>query len=444
MLATFLLASAAAAPPLQAAAETPARQGDRQIVLRLTPLEMLGAAERALASGQRETAAGIYQALEEDPDPAIRNEARFRRARLALAAGAITKAASLLRRILDERPDAAPVRLELARSLQLIGDTDSALRELRAAQAGGLPPAVARLVDRYSEALRAGRPLGASVEIALAPDSNINRATRSDTLGTVIGDFDIDPESKAASGLGLSLKAQAFRRLPLGKGDHGLLGRAGLIADLYGKSRFNDIAIDLAAGPELHLDRNRINIELGATARWFGQKPFLRSARVGARWTRPLGTRAQINAGASAALVDHAFNDLQDGKAFSAQAGIERALSPVTGVGLNLAVDRQSLKDPGYSTTAWRSTILGWRELGRTTLTVSASYGRLKADERLLLFPEKRSESWSRFALGATFRQLGVAGFAPVLRISTERNRSTIEFYDFRRTRTEVGIARSF
>ena len=76
----------------------------------------------------------------------------------------------------------------------------------------GLPPAVARLVDRYSEALRAARPCGASLEIALAPDSNINRATRSDTLGTVLGDFDIDKDSKAKSGTGLSLHGQAYRR----------------------------------------------------------------------------------------------------------------------------------------------------------------------------------------------------------------------------------------
>ena len=81
-----------------------------------------------------------------------------------------------------------------------------------------------RLIDRYSEALRAARPAGASFEIALAPDSNINRATRSDTLGTIFGDFDISKDSKARSGTGLSLRGQAYRRLSIGGGDSLLSG----------------------------------------------------------------------------------------------------------------------------------------------------------------------------------------------------------------------------
>jgi hypothetical protein len=41
-------------------------------------------------------------------------------------------------------------------------------------------------------------------------------------------------------------------------------------------------------------------------------------------------------------------------------------------------------------------------------------------------------------------RQLEVAGFAPVARISVERNASSIAFYDYRRTRTEFGVVRAF
>jgi hypothetical protein len=78
------------------------------------------------------------------------------------------------------------------------------------------------------------------------------------------------------------------------------------------------------------------------------------------------------------------------------------------------------------------------------TLTAEAEFGRLHADERLLLFPDKRSERYSRLSLGTTFRQLEFRGFAPVARFSIERNRSTIAFYDFRRTRSELGFVRAF
>lgn len=412
--------------------------------LRLTPAEMFRLADLAIAKGDGRTVAAIYSALEQDPNGDVRAEARFRHSKQLMQQNRNREAAVLLRRVLDDRPEATGVRLELAHLLQILGDPDGALREVRAAQAAGLPPAVARMVDRYSEALRATRPTGASFEIALAPDSNINRATRSGTLGTVFGDFDIDHDSKAKSGLGLSMRGQAYRRLTLGKSDHSLLVRLSGYGDLYGKSSFNDIAADIAAGPELRFDRNQLNLEVGATQRWFGQKPFMRSARLGATWTRPFGNRTQLRASGSAAIVDNQFNDLQDGKAYSGQIGVERALSPTTGVALNLSVDRQSLRDPGYSTTGWRAGLTGWKDIGRATVTASVEFGQLRADERLALFPDKRSDRYSRLTVGATLRQLTFGGFAPVARFTIERNRSSIQFYDYRRTRSELAIVHAF
>ncbi len=291
--------------------------------------------------------------------------------------------------------------------------------------------------------LRAARPAGASFEIALAPDSNINRATRSDTLGTIFGDFDISKDSKARSGTGLSLRGQAYRRLSIGGGDS-LLFRLSGFGDLYAKTKFNDVALDLAGGPELRLGRNQLNLELGTTQRWFGQKPFMRSAQIRATWTRPLGRRMQLRLNTIASLIENQLNDLQDGKGYSARIDVERELSPTTGIGANLSLDREALKDPGYSTSGWRAGLVGWRDLGRMTFTAEAQFGKLHADERLVLFPNRRSDRYASLSLGATFRQLQWRGFAPLARFTIERNRSTIAFYDYRRTRAELGVVRAF
>ena len=409
-----------------------------------SPAQMLDLAEQLVQRGSLADAETILSLLSRDPDPDIRNEARFRLAKLLQSERKSTRAAELLRSIIDEKPDAAPVRLQLAQLLENIGDVDGALRQVRAAQAAGLPPNVARLVDRYSEALRARRPFGGSFQVALAPDSNINHATRSDTLGTVIGDFDIGDDAKAKSGTGIALQGQVYRRFGIGLGGANVLARASGFADLYRKTRFNDVALDFAAGPELQLGGDRLNIEAGVLEHWYGQKPFIRGARLGASYSHPLGLRSLVRLNASAMLLDNRLNDLEDGKDYSAQAEFEHALSATTGVALSLSGDRQSLKDAGYSTTAWRAGLTGWRELGRVTITGGLQLGRLNADERLVLFPDKRADRYSRIELGAAFRQLQWRGFAPLARFSIERNRSTIAFYDYRRTRTEIGITRAF
>ncbi|HEX8840306.1 MAG TPA: surface lipoprotein assembly modifier, partial [Sphingomicrobium sp.] len=287
------------------------------------------------------------------------------------------------------------------------------------------------------------RPFGGSFQFAVAPDSNINRATRSDTLGTIFGDFDIAKDAKAKSGTGLALTGQAYRRLSL-SGASSLLVRLSGFANLYRRTAFNDIAADLAVGPEFNWRRSRLQLELGSTQRWFGQKPFVRSVRIGETFSQALGGRMLVRLSGSAALVDNQLNDLQDGKVYSAQVGVERALTPTTGIAARIGIDRQSLRDPGYATTGWRAGLTGWHDFGRATVTADAELGRLRADERLLLFPDKRSDRYSRLSLGATFRQLQFRGFAPVARFTIERNRSTIAFYDYKRTRTELGLARAF
>jgi hypothetical protein len=415
-----------------------------ELILHASPAQMLGIADDLTLRGDTKYALQILELLSKDPDTDVRNEARYRRSTLLRVAGSNSEAAVLLRQILDEKPDAAAVRLQFAQLLDQMGDKEGAFRQLRAAQASGLPTDVARIVDRYSEALRAARPRGATFEIAIAPDSNISKSTNADRLRTVIGDFEIGQDSKAKSGIGLAVTGQAFRRFALGESNQSMLVRLGGSANLYRKTDFNDVALDLAAGPELELGSNRLNLEIGATMRWYGQKPFQRSARVAAVLARPIGARTQLWLKAAASVVDNCVNDLEDGKSYWAQLRLERALNSTSGASLSLTGSRESLRDPGYSTRSWRVGVLGWRDVGRSTITAEFELGRLHADERLSLFPEARGDRLTRLTFGAVFRQLTFVGFAPISRLIIERNRSSIAFYDYSRMRTEIGIVRAF
>jgi len=433
-----ILAAIVAGTVAAAAGDVPRQE------LQLNAVQMFKLAEVRQAAGDLTVAAQLYAALEADPDRDIRAEARFRHAKLLLASRRTTEAAVLLRHLIDERPDATAVRLQLAQLLDGLGDKDAAWREIRAIQASGLPPSVARLVDRYSEALRAARPFGANFEVAVAPDSNINHATSEDHLGTVFGDFDIGKESKARSGTGMALRGQVYRRFSFVEQGPQLLVRMSGFGNVYKQSRFNDLALDLAGGPELSIGRSRINVEVGATQRWFGQRPYMRSLRLGASVIRPLGRRTEVRLTGAGALIDNWLNDLQDGRTFSGEVGIERALSATAGVALISSLARESLKDLGYSTTSWHVGLLGWKDIGRVTLTANGEVGRLRGDERLALFPEARSDRLARLSIAARVRRFNFGGFAPVARFVIERNRSTIAFYDYSRRRTEFGFERAF
>lgn len=407
----------------------------------LTPAELFAFAEQAAATGDLATAETALRALATNPDPELRTEARFRLALLlADRLGRHRDAAIELRRILDEKPDAQRVRVELARMQLMMGNTGQAEREFRAAQARGLPPDVERLVRFYANALSATKPVGASFELALAPDSNINRATRSDTLGTIIGDFDLSEDAKAQSGLGLGLRGQGYFRMPLNE-DARLLVRLSGNADIYRQSQFNDMAVSFQAGPEVISGADRISFAVQTTWRWFGQRLYSKAYGATADWRHPLGGRSQLNVEANAQRVDYRPNPLQDGASLGLSAGLDHAFSQRFGGGIQVQGQRMTARDPGYALASGGVSGYLFREVGPSTLALSLGYSRLEADARLFLYPERRRDDRYSAALSATFRQVRIGPFAPLLRLRYERNRSSVEIYDFNRVAGDVGLS---
>lgn len=409
----------------------------------LSPGEVFRIAEEAQQHGDIATAEIVYRALTDDRSSELRNEARFRLAMIYASQREYTQSALLLQQIVDEQPSALRVRLELARILALLGDLRGARRELRAAEAGRLPPDVAQVVDRFSAALRSEKSFGGSLNAAYVLDSNINRATRSDTLGTVIGDFVLDKNAKARSGEGLALDGQVFQRVDLG-GTVTLLGTVSGSGAFYNASQFDDVALVAKLGPELQMLRSHVIIGATVGRRWFGGQLFTGSIGAALDVTQPLSASVQLHVSATADQVDNHQNPLETGAEISGTTTFEKTLSVRAGAGFALTGVRRSLRDPGYSTTSAQVSFFGYRQLGKTAVAASVSVGRLLADRRLLLFPERRSEWFVRGIFGATFRQFAVRGFAPTARLTFERNRSTIGLYDYRRMAVDVGVTRAF
>ena len=411
---------------------------------RMTPAQLFDFAAQAAARGDMTTAEAALRALTANPDAAIRNEARFRLARLiAPQTGRKAEAAILCRHILDEQPNAAPVRLELARLDAELGHMAAAGRELRAARALDLPPDVSRAVRFYQQALDAIRPIGGSVEIALAPDTNINRATSGSSLNTAIGDFTLSRDAQASSGIGVVARAQAFARVPLDP-QLTMVVRLSGSANIYRDPEFDDIVVAPQIGPEWSKGPDRINLSLGPGWRWYGADPYTFSIGESLDWQHRLGKRAQIRAGLSHAFVRNERDNLETGAAWGATGGLDRAFTARSGGGFSLNANRQGARDPGYAITGGGFSPYLYREVGHATLTATLTYSHLAADQRLSLFTDRRIDNAYGVSLAATLRQIRIGSLAPLVRLRLDRNRSTVQIYDYKRVAGEVGLSSAF
>ena len=433
-----LLCLSAISPAL---AEAPSPQTQ---AVQLTAQQLFAFADAARDRGDFATADAAYRALATNPSIDLRSEARFRLAlMLAYRQHKLADAGVVLRQILDEQAKAARVRLELARIDALLGHMGAADRELRAAEAAGLPPAVEQQVQFYAQALDAKRPVGGSLSVSLAPDSNINHATSSNTLNTIIGQFQLNNQAQAQSGVGLASQAQGFVRQAYSS-TVSLLAQLSGSANIYRQSTFDDLILAPQIGPEINLGRDRLSVALGPAWRWYGNVPYTFSLAASGDWQHRLTTREQLRVNASFAHVDNRLNALQTGDAYALSAGFDRAISARFGLGAQLSGNRQSAQDPGYATAAGAISLYGWREFGKTTVSANLSYTHLEADARLSLFPARRIDNDFASSLAITLRQLRVGTISPVLRLRYEKSASTVELYDYHRLSGELGIATAF
>ena len=412
-------------------------------VVKVSAGQLFKRADQAEKSGDWATAQTIYRALAQDSNLDIRNEARFRHAELLTRLHKPAEAAVLYRAILDEKPDAARVRLELAAVLAQMGDLSRARRELRQVQAGGLPPEVAQVVNQYAAALRSVKPWGGSFELALAPDSNINRATDAKTLDTVVAPLNLSDEARQRSGLGLKGSGQIYLRADVGK-DLALVPRISGQSAVYRASQFNDISASAQLGLEWRSKADRLTPSAGYTWRWYGGDLYARTQSLSLDWLHPTSKRAQIGTNVSVSRAHYAHNPLQDGMIYTASVTYERALTARSGGSISLSSNRQSARDPGYATMSGGLGLTYWHDFGKVTLFYTAAASRLEADKRLFLFPDRRREWYARSGAGAVFRQVEVAGFSPIIRVAYERNWSAVGIYDYRRVSTDFGITRAF
>jgi hypothetical protein len=223
-----------------------------------------------------------------------------------------------------------------------------------------------------------------------------------------------------------------------------LLVRASASGDFYREHEFDDWALSLQAGPEFALGTDRLTLSAGPSWRWYGTDPYSLALGGSASWRHPFGKRAELRIEGGYAHVDNRFNALQDADEFSLSAALDRAFTARSGGGVQLYASREAARDPGWSTTTGGVSAYAFRELGRTTIVASLGYSHLEADERLFFYPRRRIDDRVTASLAGTFRSLSVGSFAPLARLRWERNRSTLEIYDFRRITVELGITSAF
>jgi tetratricopeptide (TPR) repeat protein len=417
--------------------------------VKLTPDQLLAAAEKLIAMHRFDEAKPLIEALK--LAPGYKLQTRFLTGYIAAEQGDPARAAEQYKAILSDDPNQTRVRIELGKAMLAMGKAQSADKQFRlAGQDSELPPDLAKAIRGVRAVIRQQRAWRLDVDFAIVPDSNINNATAIDQVTVNLGGtslpLDLNADAKARSGIGESTTVSAGLRLPAAKGVSMLFDVDGSGTN-YSGGRYDDYFLQLAAGAELALSKDaNVSIEAVAAQRWYGGRLISRQggAKAGAQATFGMRDRAgiQLDLRHTDALFDHGYDGWQGGL----YATWEHAVSKSVITSAGLFGRRDWLAQQAYSSTELGVSLgLGGELPHGISFSLSGSASRAVYDAPIAFFSPDPRRDWrlsGRATLGN--RSIRVLGFSPELSLSYARNQSSIDFYSTDRLRFRIALARYF
>jgi outer membrane protein len=408
----------------------------------LNAAQLFDLADQLYSRGDRAGAAEVLETLTHDKHPELRAEARFRLAAILETMGDLEGAANALRDLLAEQPNANRARLELARILGRMGKSGQARSELSRAEKIGLPPDVEQNVRHFAASLAGTARRGLTLELTAGPDTNINRSTSSQFVDTIIAPFQLDADARQQSGEGFTGSARAYSSDRVGDAD--FLSNAGLRADLYDKGRFNDVQLALDSGPQLRLGQLTFRPAAVYERRWFGDRPYSKGVGGELDVTVPMTSEAQLSLSASSVRQTILPNRDQDGWRTFAGADLLKTIGSNMLARFSLRYARLDARARPESLRQLGGGVLVARESKAVTLFSEFDYSWTRGIEAQFLFGKTRRDHRSDVTVGMILNQAKIIGFSPLMRLTHTDSSANITLFEFRRTRIDFGVTRSF
>ena len=118
---------------------------------------------------------------------------------------------------------------------------------------------------------------------------NVTRCIASEI--SLPGQLDLSRDARSKAGLGARASGQVYARIPIAT-DLSVLPRISGQGEFYREGQFNDVSSSALIGLEWSPGRERFQLSGGGTWRWYGLKPYARTATASLEWQHPLSRRA--------------------------------------------------------------------------------------------------------------------------------------------------------
>ncbi|WP_293882852.1 porin family protein [Sphingomonas sp.] len=445
----LLLAATLFSPALAHAEAVAGHCVDGVCRVTLTADQLLAKASQLVAERQFDQARPMVAALSNVA--AFRMQTHFLTGFIAVETGDTESAVREFRAALVGNPGQTRIRLELARALMMQGNRDAADYNFRLAeQDAKLPPEIQATIRASRGLLRDGRDKHLSFDFGIAPDTNITNGTNAQTVDLVYGNqtvpLTLTGNARSRSGIGQTASLSAGIR-------HHVAENIALLADVDGQGvnykgqSADDFTGQFSVGPEIKLsDRTVISLQGIASQRYYG----------GERAATQFGGRANVehtlNAGQRVGLTIDSrhtasgFSPDYNGWTTGAYATYERVVMRSMVASASLFYRTERLKSKIYSDDEIGLNLgIGGELKHGINAGISGGISHASYKAPLLSLSANPRADWRYNArIYAGLRSVRVLGFSPSVAYTYSRIDSSMILYQSNRSRLSFNLARYF
>ena len=442
--AILTLASLASFPNMaaRAAATSPVMDRERGKVVTTRP--DVSAPESLIRQGNYDEAQQHLSVIDRQyPND---SQTQFLLGMIALQKQDYDRAIKFFRWILAREPNALRVRLELARAYYLKKDFDRSETEFRRATASShLPHEGVANVERFLSAIVQERRWTTNISFGIAPSSNINSGTGATTVGLYGLPFDLSPDARRQSGVGLNLGLSTEWSPRIAKNLQVAVGGQATGSAFTKTARYNDYTLAGYIGPRLISDNWNLALIGTGFQRWYGNRAYNKGVGSKISGGYMLTQSVVLRASVGFQRVKYLWLHEQDGNVYSAEIGALLNIDPQTRLETNGRFTKQNSKMDAYSNRVIESTATLQHEFRRGYVaTVQANVVTVRYDAALAAFGIPRSDNQWSTRLSLYNRGITVLGFSPQLSLIHTTNNSNINLYAFTKNQAEISFVRSF
>lgn len=418
----------------------------------MSALDAVRLAGNYVYSGDYERAADILTLMPQTNNLPIEIERWYLLAQIEQKKGNIDEAIRIYRKILDDQPDLAKIRYELAICYMMKHQWYRADYHLRLAMTGkNIPDEVKQRMMYLRYVARQNKRWNAWFNFGAAPDNNVNQASGGEeTIINEWGEFTrVLPEPEKAFGYNFVLGGNYEFVLS----DHWRWKNdANIYSNIYNKHQFDDLYLTASTGPRYIWERGDVWISGVWARRWYGWDRYNWSlgAKIDAHydWTRKLTSGLTLRA------MDNVYDDYgdyMDGQSYSVSPYITYSFDASKYIILFLGAERNTAKEDAYAYWRYSTGVgLGAEIPWGFSVYFEPSFSWMNYDGARWAVKDytftqiTERDFMQRYALSLSNNKIDIWGFVPTITFSYTKRDSNISSREYEKWTAEFTMRQRF